>query len=431
MNSTNPTNPTNSTNPMNPTNPTNPIHVPILDLTRQYKTIKPEIDAAVANVLASGRFILGPEVKAFEEEIAKYAGAKHAIGVASGTDAILLSLKAFGIGPGDAVIVPSFTFFATAGVVHNVGATPVFADINPKTFNLDPADVRRILESSPTNPTNSMNPINSSVVKAIIPVHLYGQMADMDEIMAIAKEYNIAVVEDAAQAIGAEYRGGVHSSQLNEANEPHELNGLVSKAGTIGDLGCFSFFPTKNLGAYGDGGMIVTDDDALAERVRILRVHGSKPKYYHRMVGTNSRLDAIQAAILRVKLPHLDGWTAARQRVAAGYDEMLQDVHGIEVPYRAPDRTHIFHQYTIRVLNGKRDALQKYLKEHGIGTFVYYPLPLHLQECFQDLGYKNGDLPESERASQEVLSLPVFPELTEEEQEFVIHNIRTFFGITS
>jgi len=413
------------------------MNVPILDLTRQYSSIKPEIDVAVARVLASGRFILGPEVKAFEEEVAEYAGAKHAIGVASGTDAILLSLKALGIGPGDAVIVPSFTFFATAGVVHNVGATPIFADIDPKTFNLDAADLRRILASSPTNPTNSMNPTNStnsSVVKAIIPVHLYGQMADMDKIMAIAKEYNIAVVEDAAQAIGAEYRSGTHSSQLNEPNKPHELhelhepNELVSRAGTIGDLGCFSFFPTKNLGAYGDGGMIVTNDDALAERVRILRVHGSKPKYYHRMVGTNSRLDALQAAILRVKLPHLDEWTAARQRVAARYDELFQDVQGIETPYRAPDRTHIYHQYTLRVLDGKRDALQQHLKERGIGTFVYYPVPLHLQECFKELAYREGRLPQSELASQEVLSLPVFPELTEKEHDYVVQAVKMFSG---
>jgi dTDP-4-amino-4,6-dideoxygalactose transaminase len=422
---------------MTPTNPTNPIHVPILDLTRQYETIKPEIDAAVANVLASGRFILGPEVKAFEEEVAAYCGVKHSIGVASGTDALLLSLRALGVGPGDKVIIPSFTFFATAGVVHNVGATPVFADIDPKTFNLDPADVRRILESSPTNPTNptnSMNPINSSVVKAIIPVHLYGQMADMDEIMAIAKEYNIAVVEDAAQAIGAEYRSGVHSSpphELHEPNkpyEPHEPNERVFRAGSIGDLGCFSFFPTKNLGAYGDGGMIVTNDDALAERVRILRVHGSKPKYYHRMVGVNSRLDALQAAILRVKLPHLHEWTAARQRVAARYDELFQDVQGIEIPYRAPDRSHIFHQYTIRVLDGRRDELRDFLKEQGIGTFIYYPLPLHLQECFQELGYREDDLPQSELASQEVLSLPVFPELTEAEQDYVIKQIQIATG---
>ncbi|HDL85124.1 MAG TPA: DegT/DnrJ/EryC1/StrS family aminotransferase [Candidatus Acetothermia bacterium] len=414
------------------------MHVPILDLTRQYETIKPEIDAAVASVLASGRFILGPEVEAFEEEVAQYCGVKHAIGVASGTDALLLSLKALGIGPGDGVILPSFTFFATAGVVHNVGATPIFADIDPKTFNLDPAAVRRILESSPTNSTNPMNSTNStnpSDVKAIIPVHLYGQMANMDEIMAIAKEYNIAVVEDAAQAIGAEYRS---ASSLNEPHEPHELNepnkpnephelGPSARAGTIDDLGCFSFFPTKNLGAYGDGGMVVTNDDELAERVSILRVHGSKPKYYHRMVGVNSRLDALQAAILRVKLPHLDEWTAARQRVASTYEDMLKEVQGIETPYRSPGRTQIFHQYTIRVLNGRRDQLRDFLKEKGIGTFVYYPLSLHLQECFQELGYKKGDLPKSELASQQVLSLPVFPELTEEEQDYVVQAIKAFF----
>ena len=385
--------------------------IPILDLKRQYQTIKPEIDAAVASVLASGRFILGTEVKAFEEEVAAYCNVKHAIGVASGTDALLLSLRALGIGPGDSahgitsegniprakVIVPSFTFFATAGVVHNVGATPVFADINPKTLNLDPAHLKQLFTHNSSLVTD---------VKAIIPVHLYGQMADMDEIMKIAKEYNIAVVEDAAQAIGAE----------NKAR----------KAGTIGDLGCFSFFPTKNLGAYGDGGMIITNDDDLAERVRILRVHGSKPKYYHRMVGVNSRLDALQAAILRVKLPHLDEWTAARQRVAARYDELLQDVPGVEVPYRAPERSHIFHQYTIRVSNGRRDELRDFLKEQGIGTFVYYPLPLHLQECFKGLGYKEGDLPQSELASQEVLSLPVFPELAEKEQNYVVDQIRRF-----
>jgi dTDP-4-amino-4,6-dideoxygalactose transaminase len=391
------------------------INVPILDLTRQYETIKPEIDAAVARVLASARFILGPEVKAFEEEIAAYCSVKHAIGVASGTDALLLSLRALGIGPGDKVILPSFTFFATAGVVHNVGATPVFADIDPKTLNLDPADIRRILTTNHEPRTN---------IKAIIPVHLYGQMADMDEIMAIAKEYNIAVVEDAAQAIGAQYSGPrTTDHELRTTN--HEL---FSKAGSIGDLGCFSFFPTKNLGAYGDGGMIVTNDDALAESVRTLRVHGSKPKYYHRMVGVNSRLDALQAAILRAKLPHLDEWTAARQRVAARYDELFQDVQGIEIPYRAPDRTHIFHQYTIRVLDGRRDKLHDLLKAQGIGTFIYYPLPLHLQECFQELGYREGDLPRAEAASREVLSLPVFPELTEEEQDYVIKQIQIATG---
>lgn len=386
---------------MNPTNSTNPVRIPILDLTRQYDTIKPEIDAAIDRVVASGRFILGPEVKAFEEEVAAYCGVQHAIGVASGTDALLLSLRALGIGPGDKVIVPSFTFFATAGVVHNVGAIPVFADIDPETFNLNPADIRRILESSSPDSTDS-------VVKAIIPVHLYGQPADMDEIIAIAEEYNLYVIEDAAQAIGAEYR--------------------ARKAGTIGDLGCFSFFPTKNLGAYGDGGMVVTNDGELAERVRILRVHGSKPKYYHHIVGTNSRLDAIQAAILRAKLPHLDDWATARRNIAERYDHLLAEVPGVVTPHRPDDRTHVFHQYTIRVLGGKRDALQHYLKGQGIGTQIYYPLPLHLQECFQPLGYKEGDLPESERASREVLSLPMFPELTDEEQEYVVREIKAFIN---
>jgi len=432
--------------------------VPLLDLARQYTVIKEEIDAAIQTVLISGHFILGTEVKAFEEELAKYCGVNHAIGVASGTDALLLSLRALGIGPGDSargitrdgniprakVIVPSFTFFATAGVVHNVGATPVFADIDPKTYNIDPADVRRILTTNHELRTN---------IKAIIPVHLYGQMADMDEIMSIAKEYELYVIEDAAQAIGATYlpcaipgdetisRGRkVHNSEPNKPNEPlpraittktpisrgNEPYELASKAGTIGHLGCFSFFPTKNLGAYGDGGMVITDDDELAWRVRLLRVHGAKPKYYHHMVGYNSRLDALQAAILRVKLPYLDEWTAARQRVAARYDELLQDVHGIETPYQAPDRTHIFHQYTIRVLEGRRDELRDFLKEKGIGTSIYYPLPLHLQECFKGLGYNEGALPVSERASQEVLSLPVFPELTVEEQDFVVRAISLF-----
>jgi len=404
------------------------MQVPLLDLTRQYESIKKEIDEAIQRVVSSGRFILGPEVEAFEEELAGHCGVKHAVGVASGTDALLLSLKALGIGPGDKVIIPSFTFFATAGVVHNVGATPVFCDIDPKTFNLDPADVRRIL-------TTNHEPRTS--IKAIIPVHLYGQMADMDEVMAIAKEYNLYVIEDAAQAIGAEYlpraipedetisRGrkfGNHELRTTD----HAPGPLARRAGSIGDLGCFSFFPTKNLGAYGDGGMIVTNDDALAERVRILRMHGSKPKYYHRMVGVNSRLDALQAAILRVKLPHLDEWTAARQQVAARYDELLQDVQGIEIPYRALDRTHIFHQYTIRVLDGRRDELRDVLKEEGIGTFVYYPLPLHLQECFKELGYRGSDLRQSELASQEVLSLPAFPELTDEEQSYVVLTIQAF-----
>jgi len=370
--------------------------VPILDLVRQYESLKPEMDAAVARVLASGRFILGPEVEGLEKEVASFCGAKHAIGLASGTDALLLALRALGLGEGDQVLLPSFTFFATAGVVHNARAVPVFTDIDPKTFNLDPASVRRILA----------DPRHAGRVKAMIPVHLYGQMADMDELVAIAKEHQIAIVEDAAQAIGAEYKG--------------------KKAGTIGDVGCFSFFPTKNLGCYGDGGMLITNDDALAEAVRILRVHGSKPKYYHRTIGYNSRLDALQAAVLRTKLPHLATWSAARAKIADRYDGALAGIPGITTPPRLRGRTHIFHQYTIRVAGGRRDALQKHLKDREIGTEVYYPLPLHLQDCFLSLGYKPGDLPESERASQEVLSLPIFPEITPEEQDWVVQSIREF-----
>lgn len=372
--------------------------IPVLDLTRQYNAIRKEIDAAVARVLSSGRFILGSEVEAFEQEIAEYLGVRHAIGVASGTDALLLSLRALGIGPGDAVVVPSFTFFATAGAVHNVGATPVFVDVDPHTLNIDPRKVEERLATDLTLRAKT---------KAIIPVHLYGQMADMDEIVALAEKFGLYAIEDAAQAIGAEYKG--------------------RKAGSVGHLGCFSFFPTKNLGAYGDGGMVVTNDDDLAERVRMLRVHGAKPKYYHHLVGYNSRLDALQAAILRAKLPHLAEWTKARQRIAARYDELLRDIEGIKLPHRAPNRTQIFHQYTVRVPGGKRDALRAYLAERGIGTEVYYPLPLHLQPCFRHLGYREGDLPESERASREVLSFPMFPELTDEELEYVAGAIKRFY----
>jgi len=444
--------------------------VPTLDLVRQYQSIKPEIDAAMLRVVGSGRFILGPEVEALEQEVATFCGAKAAIAVASGTDALLLSLRTLGVGPGDRVILPSFTFFATAGVVHNVGATPVFADVDRRTFNFAPDSVRAILEDKR----------QAKTIKAIIPVHLYGQMADMDELMDIAAEHKLFVVEDAAQSIGAEYTSRTehvarspwpvgkdepsaanavspdstsHKPQATSQNppatghtphasslEPRTPNPELrtgfpqatshtpqaTKAGTIGHLGCFSFFPTKNLGAYGDAGMIVTNDDALAERVRILRVHGSKPKYYHKLIGYNSRLDALQAAILRTKLPHLQDWTAARQRIADRYDQLLSGIDGIETPYRVPGRTHIFHQYTIRVAGGRRDALQKSLKDKEIGTEIYYPLPLHLQECFQGLGYRSGSLPESERASHEVLSLPTFPELKDEEQHYVVEAIKAF-----
>ena len=370
--------------------------VPLLDLRRQYHSIKAEIDAAIQRVLESGRFILGQEVEAFEEELARYLGVKHAIGVASGTDALWLSLKAVGVGPGDRVITSPFTFFATAGAIVNVGARPLFADIEPRTYNLDPER----LAAAPGKELKQC--------KAIIPVHLYGQMADMDPIMELARKYGLTVIEDAAQAIGAEYNG--------------------RKAGTIGDLGIFSFFPTKNLGAYGDGGMVVTNDEALADRVRLLRVHGSRPKYYHQIVGTNSRLDALQAAILRAKLPHLDRWSQARQRWAERYNQLLRELQlTLELPYPRPTATHIYHQYTIRVKDGRRDGLRAHLKERGIGTEVYYPLPLHLQRCFAGLGYKEGEFPEAERASKEVLSLPIFPELTEEEVHQVVGAIEQFF----
>ena len=459
-------NPTSSTNPTNPTNsknPTNSIRVPILDLVRQYESIREEMDVAILEVVRSGRFILGPFVERFEERAAGYCGVKHAIGVASGTDALLLSLRALEIGPGDGVILPSFTFFATAGVVHNVGATPVFADIDPKTFNLDPDHLRSIhedagaargkwpvasrdYESGDTGarvPSTNHTPqaTDSALrIKAVIPVHLYGQMADMDEIMAVADEFGLAVIEDAAQAIGAEYfrsfehvaRGPWHAEEAPFSDgSPHKPQATSHqppsrKAGAIGHLGCFSFYPTKNLGAYGDGGMITTDDDELADKLRLLRVHGARPKYFHKMVGINSRLDAIQAAILSVKLRYLDEWSAARARIADRYDELLSDADGIVTPFRVEDRTHIFHQYTIRVPDGRRDALRKHMQDQGIGTMIYYPKPLHLQECFAGLGYREGQLPESESASREVLSLPIFPELTEEEQTYVADAIREF-----
>ncbi len=426
------------------------MNVPVLSLSRQYDSIRTEVDAAIHGVLESGEFILGAGVERFEEEVARYCGAKHAIGLASGTDALLLSLKALGIGPGDAVLVPSFTFFATAGVVHNVGATPIFCDIDPETFNIDPSSARAILQAhhrpgvrQPTPPAELPScrptPVGRQPrtrIKAIIPVHLYGQMADMDEIMALVDEYGLAVIEDAAQAIGAQYRSRL--SRPSKPYEPNELNepnsagprtadfGQVFRAGSIGSVGCFSFYPTKNLGAYGDAGMVTTGNDELAEKIRLLRVHGAKPKYVHHVVGINSRLDAIQAAILTVKLKHLVDWTEARQRLADRYDRLLSGISGIVTPQRLPDRTHIFHQYTIRVEGGKRDALAAYLKTQGIGTMIYYPGPLHLQECFAHLAYREGDFPESERASREVVSLPMFPELADQEQDYVAAAIRRY-----
>ena len=374
--------------------------VPVLDLRRQYESIQTEIDAAVLEVVGSTKYVLGPFVAGFEEAAAAYCGARHAIGVASGTDALLLSLRALDVGPGDAVIVPSFTFFATAGVVHNVGATPVFCDIDPETFNLDTENVRHLLSDAEL----------ASKAKAIVPVHLYGQIADMDEVAILAGEFGLKVVEDAAQAIGATY-----ASSRGQ-----------TRAGTLGDLGCFSFYPTKNLDAYGDAGMVTSNDDEAAEAVRLLRVHGARPKYFHHRVGINSRLDAIQAAILKVKLAHLDRWSAQREEKATIYDRGLGGIERVVTPKRAEGRSHIFHQYTIRVPNGRRDALREHLKAQGIGTMIYYPRPLHLQECFAHLGYREGDLPHAEAASREALSLPIFPEMTVAEQSYVINEIRNF-----
>jgi dTDP-4-amino-4,6-dideoxygalactose transaminase len=347
--------------------------VPLLDLKAQHSTIRNEILAAVAEVLDSQVCILGPRVVELEERVAALSGCKYGVGVSSGTDAILAALMAMEIGAGDEVIVPSFTFFATAGCVTRVGATPVFVDIDPRTYNIDPGRLERAITPK---------------TKTIIPVHLFGQMCDMDAIMEIAQRHNLPVIEDAAQAISASYKG--------------------RKAGSIGTVGCLSFYPTKNLGGAGDGGMLVTNDAALYERLLVMRNHGMKPKYHHRVVGGNFRLDPLQAAILLVKLPHLDGWSEARRRNAAIYDEAFAG-SAVETPWISPKAVSIYNQYVIRV--SRRDDLVTHLQEKGVGTEIYYPVPLHLQECFANLGYKQCDLPESERAAREVLALPIYPEL--------------------
>ena len=355
--------------------------IPMLDLRAEYGYMKDEIDQAIKKCLEHQKWILGPEVEELERKVANYVMTKYAIGVASGSDALLISLMTIGIKPGDEVITTPFTFFATAGSIARLYAKPVFVDIDSKTYNIDPNKLEEFLAKN-----------YRKTIKAIITVHLYGQCADMDPILELAKKYNLKVIEDAAQSLGATYKG--------------------RQTGSMGDAGCFSFFPTKNLGAYGDGGMIVTNDDDLAEKVRILRVHGSKPKYYHSMVGLNSRLDEIQAAILNVKFKYFSKWIEQKREKAALYNKLFQEKLPDEVviPYEAPYNYHTYHQYTIRVKD-KRDELRDYLKEKGIETRVYYPLPLHLQKCFTNLGYKEGDFPESEKASKEVLSLPMYPEI--------------------
>jgi dTDP-4-amino-4,6-dideoxygalactose transaminase len=362
------------------------MNVPFLDLKRQYASIKEELDQAVFSVLSHTKFILGPEVQAFEEKVAKYCGTKFAVGVASGTDALLLSLRACGVGPGDEVITTGFSFFATAGVISRLGGIPVYVDIDPDSYNIAPDGIEEKITPK---------------TKAIMPVHLFGQCADMDPITEIAKKHNVKVVEDAAQAIGSEYKG--------------------KKAGNLGDFGCFSFFPSKNLGAAGDGGMVVTNDQKMADLVRILRVHGSKPKYYHSIVGYNSRLDALQAAILSVKLKYLDEWTRKRREHAEVYNAAFKDLDVI-TPKEEDFNYHIYNQYTIALKN--RDRLREVLKENQIGHDVYYPVPLHLQDCYKSLGYKEGDLPVVERKAREVISIPIYPELTDEEQAFVIQTVK-------
>jgi dTDP-4-amino-4,6-dideoxygalactose transaminase len=362
--------------------------VPLLDLQAQYQDLKVDLDAAVHRVLDSCRFIGGPEVSGLEDEIARYSRCTHAIACASGTDALLLALRALGIGPGDEVVTTAYSFFATAGAVVNVGARPVFVDIDPRTYNLDP----HRLEGAITSRT-----------KAVIAVHLYGQCCDLDALKAVCDKRQVHLIEDAAQAIGAEWEG--------------------KRAGSIGDFGCFSFFPSKNLGAAGDGGMITTQNPELADRVRLLREHGAKPKYYHSVVGTNSRLDAIQAAILRVKLRHLDRWSEARARNAALYDRLFEGAR-VGRPYHDPRTRHIYNQYVIRL--PKRDELRQHLSERGIGTEVYYPVPLHLQQCFATLGYTPGTMPESEGAANETLALPIYPELTEEQIRYVASTVQEF-----
>lgn len=366
------------------------LRVPLLDLRAQYAAIRPEIEAAIADVLESQHFILGPKVEECEKVIAAYSGCAYGIGVSSGSDALLACLMAENIGPGDEVITTPYTFFATVGAIARVGATPVFADIDPATYNLDASQVRAKI---------------SSRTRALIPVHLYGQMAEMDAIMELANKHDLVVIEDAAQAIGAEYRG--------------------RRAGSIGHYGCLSFFPSKNLGAAGDAGMILTNDAKRAEILRCLRVHGSKPKYYHRIIGGNLRLDAMQAAVVSAKFRHLDEWTAARQRNAKQYNELFV-ASGLPVstPTITRDR-HVFNQYVIRV--PLRDELQSYLQKKGVGTEVYYPVPMHLQDCFQYLCHPAGAFPESERAAKETLALPVHPELAEGQIQYVFEAIRDFY----
>ncbi|MBS4032824.1 MAG: DegT/DnrJ/EryC1/StrS family aminotransferase [Ignavibacterium sp.] len=385
--------------------------VPLLDLKPQYQSLKKELDEAILKVAESQYFILGPEMKKMEDACAEYLGAKHAIGVSSGTDALLLALMAIDIQPGDEVIVPTYSFFATAGVVSRLNAVPVLTECDPVTFNIDIEDIKRKITSK---------------TKAIIPVHLYGQSSEMDEIMKIADQHNLFVIEDAAQAIGTQYKNG-------------------KSVGTIGHIGCFSFFPSKNLGCFGDGGLVTTNDDEIAKVLTIKRVHGGEPKYYHKVIGGNFRLDAIQAAVVSVKLPHLDSWSEKRRANAARYTKLfiaaglaeetgkvkLDSKNKVLLPKAVYEHLsssvknyHIYNQYIIRVED--RDGLRDYLSKNDIGTEIYYPVPFHLQECFADLGHKKGDFPVSEFCANSSLALPIYPELNDDQLNFVVEKIADF-----
>jgi dTDP-4-amino-4,6-dideoxygalactose transaminase len=366
--------------------------IPMLDLKAQYAALKPQIDAAVLRVVESTQYINGPDVELMEQEIAQYCRANHCIGVSSGSDALLVSLMALDIGQGDEIITTPYTFFATAGAIVRVGAKPVFVDIDPVTYNIDPKGI-----AAKVTPRT----------KAIMPVHLYGQCAEMDPILDVAKKHNLAVIEDAAQAIGSEYKG--------------------RRAGAMGTVGGYSFFPSKNLGCIGDGGAVVTQDKALADKIRLLRGHGSHPKYYHKVVGGNFRLDSIHAAVLRVKLPHLDAWSQLRQQGAAFYTMALAKygLGGLIQAPRVVQSRHIFNQYVVRC--DEREAVREHLKKANITTEVYYPVPMHLQECFANLGHKIGDFPESERAAQTTMALPMYPELANAQRERVIRAIAAYY----
>lgn len=394
-----------------------PMRVPLLDLSEQHRALAEPLRAEIDEILATQNFILGPKVDAFESAIAQYCGAKHAIGVSSGTDALLAILMAMEIGPGDAVITTAFTFFATGGCVARVGATPVFVDIDPLTYNISPAAIESFLANCERQPDGRLVNAGGRTVRAILPVHLFGLCCEMDAIVAIAARAGIPVIEDAAQAIGAEYpaRGG------------------SAQAGTMGLVGSFSFYPSKNLGAAGDAGLIVSNDDELAHKIRICRQHGMEPRYFHHFIGGNFRLDEIQAAVLSVKLPHLDGWSAARRRVADVYREEFTR-RGLTGQVRLPAESfrenglanhHIYHQFVIAT--SARDELREHLTRKQIGTAIYYPLGLHQQQCFAYLGYREGDLPETERATRESLALPIYPELSREAQLYVVDAIAEFF----